>query len=819
MKRFYLLVALICLIVLSLKSVQNWNIYTNITHIYDAVEIDDKLYLATWGGLVEFDIPNKIFTRTRTNIDGLSDIDIRAVDYLEGYGQLLSGTYNNGIDRLQGDDFLIPLTETIGLASNTVNEIVHNDSLIFVATKFGLSVFKLEEGFPFPLLIDNFDIDKGLSANNITSLQLSETGYLFCGSEAGIDYVQIDQLESVNAWQAINTENSPLPDNNINSLSVNSDQLAIGCRQGIARVQVPQFTDWIIYEEVVQDTFASIYPVFLDSGNNIWFSYGYWEEVNLNIMENGNIALGKLNAQGELQQWTAAQLGFPTEKIMKLQERENGQIIILTWGNSLIFSVNEDWVNYEANSVSASLVREIKIDQDQKLWTCSGYIPPESNPPLPRGTAGVSCLDDGYWYNYSADNTPLLSDNIFSIETDNLNNKWFGAWYIQSSNPYGWQDGISILNESDDSWSFITSSDGIRNNAIADLFLDDANRMWVCSLGGSNGGISVIDLEDYSIITTFDLYESDSRDPLVAHIGQQKKYFGGRFSGLRIWNDDSIPEDDGFYWSIPPFSDLQSGKINDIITIEVNGREELWVASDNGLFNLAWSTYFNDQGSFLWYKYGTVIKRKAWYNNSWFGADEPSPEFWYIEGQERIYASVPTFPTALLADPFNQIWIGSDNSGISVYDLQRDTFTNYNMSNSPLISNRITDFAYDEFSGILYIGTDRGLHSVEIGIPGYANKVTDLSKALVYPNPFYPERGEILRIENKGEMAMPRGKTECRIYDLSGDLVNILNKDVYEQFSWDGNNKSGKKCSSGVYFYVISTPDGQTLKGKIILVR
>jgi len=373
MKRFYLLVALICLIVLSLKSVQNWNIYTNITHIYDAVEIDDKLYLATWGGLVEFDIPNKIFTRTRTNIDGLSDIDIRAVDYLEGYGQLLSGTYNNGIDRLQGDDFLIPLTETIGLASNTVNEIVHNDSLIFVATKFGLSVFKLEEGFPFPLLIDNFDIDKGLSANNISSLQLSETGYLFCGSEAGIDYVQIDQLESVNAWQAINTENSPLPDNNINSLSVNSDQLAIGCRQGIARVQVPQFTDWIIYEEVVQDTFASIYPVFLDSGNNIWFSYGYWEEVNLNIMENGNIALGKLNAQGELQQWTAAQLGFPTEKIMKLQERENGQIIILTWGNSLIFSVNEDWVNYEANSVSASLVREIKIDQDQKLAPATGY--------------------------------------------------------------------------------------------------------------------------------------------------------------------------------------------------------------------------------------------------------------------------------------------------------------------------------------------------------------------------------------------------------------------------------------------------------------
>jgi len=814
-----ILVLFLLMITVQSYSIMNWKIYTNTTHIYDAVEINDKLFLVTWGGLIEFDIPNKIFTRTRTNIDGLSDIDLRAIDYLENYDQLLVGTYNSGIDRLQGEDFQIPLTETIGLASNTVNEIVHNDSLIIAATKFGLSVFQLVEDFPFPILIDNFDVHNGLSASNITSLQLTDSGYLLCGSTAGIDYIHIDQLESFNAWNTINTGNSPLPDDNINSISVNSDWLVIGTRLGLAKVQIPQFTNWTIYEEVFQDTFESIYPVYMDSDNNIWFSYGYWEETKLDIIDNGNVALGKIDEQDQIEQWTADELGFPTEKIMKFKERDNGQMVILTWGNTFIIKENENWVNYEANSVSASLVREIKIDHDQNLWTCSGYIPSETNPALPRGTAGVSCLDNGYWHNYSSDDTPLLSDNIFSIEVDNSNNKWFGSWYIQSTNPYGWQDGISILNDSDGSWNFITSSDGIRNDAIADILLDDENRMWICSLGGTTGGISVIDLEDNSIITTFDLYESNqnAKDPLKVHLGQQKKYFGGRFSGLRIWSDDSMPYDNGPYWSMPPFSDLQSDKINDIITIETDGREELWIASDNGLFNLAWSNYFTSTGSFMWYKYGTVIKRKAWYSNSWF--DEQSPEFWYIEGQERLFGSVPTYPTVLYADPFGSIWIGSDSNGISVYDINHDTFTNYNMGNSPLISNRITDFAFDEYSGNLYIGTDQGLHSVEIGIPAPLNEVTELTSALVYPNPFYPEKGELLRIENKNEIAMPKGDTECRIYDLAGDLIITLEKNVFEQFSWDGVNEKDKKCGNGIYFYVISTPDGQTLKGKIALIR
>lgn len=817
MKKALMIITLL-IILTTLAAVQNWEIYTNTSHLYNAVEIADKLYLATWGGLLEFDLSNRIFTGTRTNIDGLSDIDIRAVDYLAGEDQLLIGTFNNGIDRLQNETYLIPLNETIGLASNTVNCMVHNDSLIFAGTKFGLSVFQLVEDFPFPLLLDNFDVYNGLSASNITALQLTESGHLICGSEAGIDYIDIEELESFNAWNSINAANSSLPDSRINSLSVRADWLAIGTRGGLAKVNVPEFSEWTVYESVITDTFQSILPVYLDDEQNIWFSYGYWEEINLDINNLGNYALGKIDSEGQLQLWSEEEAALPTSSIMQIDQLEDGTMLLLTWGNSLLLMENDNWVAYESNSISASLVKEIMVDSQNKLWSCNGYVPPPSNPPLPRGTAGVSCLIDGVWTNYSVADSPLLSDNIFSLEEDHLGRKWFGSWYIQSDNPYGWTDGISILDTATEEWTFLTSADGIRNDAIADLFLDDENMMWICSLGGSTGGISVVDAATKEVITTFDLYESEgSNDPLVVYVGQDKSYFGGRFTGLKIWNDDSYPTDNGPYWSMPPFNDLQSEKVNAITSVIVNGREELWVASDNGLFNLAWSTYFNPTGAFIWYKYGTVIKRKAWYNNNWF--DEESPEFWYIQGQERIYGSVPTFPTALFADPFNRIWIGSDANGISVYDLQLDTFTNYNMSNSPLISNRITDFAYDNLTGRLFIGTDQGLHSVEIGIQGPENTVKQLNKLQVYPNPFYPDKGEILRIRNSNALAMPKGKTICRIYDLAGDLIRILDKDIYEQFSWDGRNQNDNACASGIYFYVVGTADGQTARGKIILIR
>ena len=181
MKKIFITI-LVLVIFSTLFTIKNWKIFTNTTHIYDVEQVENRLYIATWGGLVVFDLNDNIFERTYTKIDGLSDGDIRDLDYMEYNNQLLLGTVSEGIDRFDQSDFIMAITEIIGLASNSVYKIVIRDSLILAATKEGLSVFADNPGFPFPLLINNYSFENGLSTNKITSLQISDDGYVFCGS-------------------------------------------------------------------------------------------------------------------------------------------------------------------------------------------------------------------------------------------------------------------------------------------------------------------------------------------------------------------------------------------------------------------------------------------------------------------------------------------------------------------------------------------------------------------------------------------------------------------------------------------------------------
>ena len=66
---------------------------------------------------------------------------------------------------------------------------------------------------------------------------------------------------------------------------------------------------------------------------------------------------------------------------------------------------------------------------------------------------------------------------------------------------------------------------------------------------------------------------------------------------------------------------------------------------------------------------------------------------------------------------------------------------------------------------------------------------------------------------------MPNEAKICKIFDKSGQLVYDIPRNKYQTFSWDGLNKNGKKCSSGIYFFVISNNNGETVRGKIALFR
>ncbi len=105
-----------------------------------------------------------------------------------------------------------------------------------------------------------------------------------------------------------------------------------------------------------------------------------------------------------------------------------------------------------------------------------------------------------------------------------------------------------------------------------------------------------------------------------------------------------------------------------------------------------------------------------------------TPEYWYVEGQERLFASVTTFPRAIYVDIYNRLWIGTQDNGFTIYSPEQDTYKTYNQDNAPLLSDTITSFEYDPDSGLMFIGTENGLNSVEIGFEDNYNTQQELLK-------------------------------------------------------------------------------------------
>ena len=805
---------------IGLFALKNWETYTNTTHIYDAVQYNGKFYFATWGGIIQYDESGELKDEKLTTVNGLSANDIRSLAVNEDTNSLLMATSTSGIDRISGEDFILPISEIIGLPSSKINKVIYEDATIYVASKMGISVFQENPEYPIPVLISNFNVDDGLSSNDITSLELTESGYLFCGSFLGLDYIHIDSLQVESAWHNLNEDNSALLSRNITSISAHQNILAVGTKAGLA---VADLTDmsWQIYDQTDFDNEAeSVYPVKVDTNNDIWFGLGYWNESDLMVEDSTDIAVCKLDDLGEISFWNKSELGLLNTRINSIKQIGD-ELYFLTWGEGFFKNniVTAQWSSkQETAGMCANFIQDLQMDANSRLWLCNGHIGMEYSD---KETRGISVFDGNSWKNFTEDNSAIYTNNIYSIAIDDEDKKWFATWGA----------GIVLFDEENNKWSIrerISSEYPLSSNILSSNTITFVERLSDNTLAASSYPHKIVIFDDEEIIHTFQLHEWDDNydfsDFLVLKEFDDLYMLGTRYNGLRIWNSTEYPQDGGAAWQVPECLQMRAAEINAITSrVDQFGYNEYWIAASEGLFcykekpSFPYDNKYYPAGHY-WYRYGQDSKKKQIFlDNRW--KDQETPEFWYVTGQPYIYGGANTIPTALYVDPFGLIWIGTADNGFTVYDIENDLFMNYNIENSSLISNRITDFEYDPITGKLYIGTSKGLNSVEIGISSKKNTETTLNDVIVYPNPFYPEKDNVVRIENKNSLTMPLGDTHCKIFDLSGELIITLEKDHYEQFSWNGNNKADKKCSSGVYFYLISAPDGQTRRGKIVLIR
>lgn len=170
-------------------------------------------------------------------------------------------------------------------------------------------------------------------------------------------------------------------------------------------------------------------------------------------------------------------------------------------------------------------------------------------------------------------------------------------------------------------------------------------------------------------------------------------------------------------------------------------------------------------------------------------------------------AGVDGAVSALVEDNAGAVWAATDKALFRI--LPNGRLEEYNTLNCPILSTVIKDLACDRDRGILYIGTDHGMWTVDLG----GGLSGDGGSATLYPNPFHPGDGEVLGVAGLEDIP-----TEIRVFDLTGSLVYEFAAPDRDGIAWNGADMDGRPAPSGIYVVQIIQDGFEALTG-LALVR
>ncbi|MBT7822880.1 MAG: hypothetical protein HN674_07065, partial [Candidatus Marinimicrobia bacterium] len=189
--------------------------------------------------------------------------------------------------------------------------------------------------------------------------------------------------------------------------------------------------------------------------------------------------------------------------------------------------------------------------------------------------------------------------------------------------------------------------------------------------------------------------------------------------------------------------------------------------------------------------------------------------------RENAYAYFPNTSfgdgAEIKIDPHGNIWAHSPSQGIHIL-LENTTYwptiNGFRIDNSPLLSDEITDIAFDKKNNLAYIATSKGVNILRIPF-GEENK--NYSDVKVFPSPFYIPSIDPMKVDG-----LPF-ESSMMVMTLDGKVVRHVESQGISidgnQLSWDGRDDAGDYVSSGVYLLALYGMDGSQMVEKITVIK
>lgn len=178
-------------------------------------DANDTMWIGSTGGLSKWNGADEWFTYTISNSDiksnNITDI------LIDDTNKKFIGTINGGLTTLDNGELQYYRTENSVIGDNTVLGLTKDDSdNIWMATAFGgLSIYTPDGSF----------LNFGIANSDIPDWEVADVAV---DGSLGFLAMNISGLALFNAidWENFTTENSALPDNNLNSITMDADGIA-----------------------------------------------------------------------------------------------------------------------------------------------------------------------------------------------------------------------------------------------------------------------------------------------------------------------------------------------------------------------------------------------------------------------------------------------------------------------------------------------------------------------------------------------------------------------------------------------------------------
>lgn len=414
------------------------------------------------------------------------------------------------------------------------------------------------------------------------------------------------------------------------------------------------------------------------------------------------------------------------------------------------------------------------------VWNCAGNV---------AGTGwnrtftqpGISSYIDNEWKRYSYSTVPEFFDDtlfdILSVAIDPNDPEHVFAGSHSQTGLLEFQSGAYIGSYDESNSSLQVRNDIAGTVGIPDMAFDSDGNLWLVNMY-VNEKLSV--RTEAGSWRSYNVGMNGTNPTLTTKLAideSGQKWILAPGTGITVFNDNGTITDDSDDQTKLLTTSLGNGNLpsSQLLSIAVDLDGEVWIGTSAGP-----AVFYSPESVFSG-------------NN--FDAQqiliEQDGNFQLLLETEEI--------TAIAVDGGNRKWLGTSSNGVFLMSEDGTTqIHHFTEDNSPLLSNEIQSIAINGESGEVFFGTQKGLIS-------YRGTATDpdsrFNDVLVFPNP--------VKETYYGDIAIKglARDSDVKITDVSGRVV-YFTKSTGGTAIWNGNNFSGERAQTGVYFVFATDANG-----------